>query len=324
MTSSSISVVIPTRNRPALLAETLTSVLNQTRLPDEIIIGDDSDDPQTTVPVVSRMMDLHRYPNVRHLTARAGTQAANVERLYASAVHRWICLLHDDDLLLPTAFEILLRAAEDYRTRTGVQPILVYGKQIVVDDDGRENPGATDGLNTFYHRGPTQREDLASNAMLAAIVQQAPNDAYLVDRAAAVATGYNRDPDIGQACDFAFPFRLSKLGPFCYVPQTVAFYRLTVHSVGRGQGLVFDDTALKCYQLLKRELPAPMLAQPLVQNVLRDKARIAVEQAGQAGLFRAAWRIFFSHEHLVSLPTPGFWLRALRLLRAAATRPFAR
>ena len=45
-----VSVIIPTHNRPELLQEALSSVLEQTVRPAEIIIVDDASDPPVSLP----------------------------------------------------------------------------------------------------------------------------------------------------------------------------------------------------------------------------------------------------------------------------------
>jgi len=56
-----ISVLIPTYNRPAFLRQALESVLNQTRLPDEIIIGDNSENNDENYALFQEFRQNHPF-----------------------------------------------------------------------------------------------------------------------------------------------------------------------------------------------------------------------------------------------------------------------
>ena len=104
----SISVVIPTRNRPGLLLErALPSALGQTYTNIEIIVVIDGPDPLTERALAtvhdSRLRVLALPENVGGSDARnAGVRASRGE---------WIAFLDDDDEWLPEKLEWQLRAA---------------------------------------------------------------------------------------------------------------------------------------------------------------------------------------------------------------------
>src|SRR5438067_1066624 len=129
-----ISVVIPTRNRPQLLRDALTSAAGQSLPPAEILIGDDSDDSIDNAGVIADVRTRSEDVSMIHLRERAGNQAANVQRLFESATCKWVCLLHDDDMLLPSALRLLSDAIVAFRSERGQEPVLAYGRQIVIDD----------------------------------------------------------------------------------------------------------------------------------------------------------------------------------------------
>lgn len=56
-----ISLIVSTYNRPDALELSLMSALRQTRLPDEIIVGDDGSGPETAA-VVERVAALAPVP----------------------------------------------------------------------------------------------------------------------------------------------------------------------------------------------------------------------------------------------------------------------
>lgn len=90
-----ISVVIPTFRRPALLTQTVKSVLCQTLAPREIIVVDDGGGEETACAMAAfgdrvRLMQQHN----------SGQQAAR-NRGVNEAKGRWIATLDDDDLYTP-------------------------------------------------------------------------------------------------------------------------------------------------------------------------------------------------------------------------------
>ena len=95
----SISVVIPTLDRRYTLPRTLDSVLNQTLLPDEIIVVDNGSTDGT-----SSMLKTN-YPDVicLHEAKRGVSAARNKGILFASGV--WTALLDSDDTWHPSKLE---------------------------------------------------------------------------------------------------------------------------------------------------------------------------------------------------------------------------
>jgi len=97
---STVSVVIPTQNRPALLDEALQSLVNQTMPPAEIIVVDDA-----STPAVDREALITKFgPTVRVLRndmARGLAYSRN-SGVEASSCD-YVTHLDDDDLLAPEA-----------------------------------------------------------------------------------------------------------------------------------------------------------------------------------------------------------------------------
>ncbi|WJQ07122.1 glycosyltransferase family 2 protein [Geobacillus stearothermophilus] len=103
----SVSVVIPTYNRPYPLAELLEALSRQTYKPFEVIIVNDGGVPVHDVVVLYPELDIRlidRRDNEGHVAARnAGVQAARGE---------FIMLCDDDDLVLPCHLERMVAALE--------------------------------------------------------------------------------------------------------------------------------------------------------------------------------------------------------------------
>lgn len=95
-----ISVVIPTHNRPALLQDALASVLSQTVPPAEVIIVDDASSPPAELPECHDGITMHL---LRHEQTRGGAAAKNTGARAARG--NLIAFLDDDDLWAPTYLE---------------------------------------------------------------------------------------------------------------------------------------------------------------------------------------------------------------------------
>lgn len=108
--SPTISVVIPTYNRAALLLRALESVFAQTRPPDEIIVVDDGSTDDTVLLTSQLPVTLIQQENRGVSAARnVGIQRARGD---------WIALLDSDDEWLPEKLEqqlARLRAKLDIR-----------------------------------------------------------------------------------------------------------------------------------------------------------------------------------------------------------------
>src|SRR5438105_2362909 len=88
-----VSVVVPTRNRPRLLACTLRSILAQVDVDLELIVVDDASSPPAIVPTDRRVR------LIRH-TTQLGVSAARNTGI-AAACGRWLAFCDDDDLWAP-------------------------------------------------------------------------------------------------------------------------------------------------------------------------------------------------------------------------------
>lgn len=102
-----VSAVIPTRNRPLLVVRAVSSVLDQTVSPLEVIVVIDGPD-ESTVEALDRIDDS-RLKTIMLPGSRgpAGARNVGIER----AQGRWIAFLDDDDEWLPRKLEVQLEMA---------------------------------------------------------------------------------------------------------------------------------------------------------------------------------------------------------------------
>jgi hypothetical protein len=94
----------------------------------------------------------------------------------------------------------------------------------------------------------------------------------MVRTEAALETLYHDDPDVGEACDADFGFRLSKLGDFFLVGKHTSAYRITEESVSsRGLRVLLG----RLYFIIQKLL-VPMDLKSLQQARLQELAPVAV------------------------------------------------
>ena len=92
-----VSVVVPTRNRRALLSTTLRSALRQERVDFEVIVVDEASNDDTAALLSA--LDDHRVRVLRHEVPRGLSSARNHGAEHARA--EWLAFLDDDDLWAP-------------------------------------------------------------------------------------------------------------------------------------------------------------------------------------------------------------------------------
>ena len=101
-----VSVVIATRNRRHLLAETIATVQEQTLGDWELIVVDDASTDDTILHLEG--LDDHRLTLLRQEVHGERSAARNVG--LAAARGEFVMFLDDDDLLRPSALADLVRA----------------------------------------------------------------------------------------------------------------------------------------------------------------------------------------------------------------------
>lgn len=121
-----VSIIIPTHNRADLLVRALDSALNQTRVPDEIIVVDDCSTDDT-----GELLQKYRPPvrAIRHKANRGVSAARNTG--IEQSTGDLICFLDSDDTLLPESIE--RRAAW---LETHAEDGIVYGYIERIDFEG--------------------------------------------------------------------------------------------------------------------------------------------------------------------------------------------
>ena len=137
----SISVVIPVKNRPALVARAVESCLAQTRPPDQIVVADDGSTDET--PSVLR--DLARRVPSLTLVERPASGGAAVARNDAAAAARgtYLAFLDSDDTWDATKLEKQAALAASHPEAPGIFCGVRYAYAERAPRDGIPPPRVT-------------------------------------------------------------------------------------------------------------------------------------------------------------------------------------
>ena len=304
-----ISICIPTYRRRALLAEAVDSCLAQTYSDFEIVIGDDSPDDDSE-RLIAEYERSHpgRFRYMRH-TPSLG-QNENVNDLFTRAQGGRLLLLHDDDLLLPTALAGMAQLWENLPTLDAA-----FGKQILIEHDGQPTANErTLSLNSAYYR-------VAANSgrqaipVVAGLSRMFPNDGYLVSSELARKIGYRSIAEVGHACDTDFGIRLcAAASDVWFLDEYTMQYRLTKESISK-----YSVVAPYTYKLLKA-LRVPSAAEPMLDAAKRNIAPNAVSDLAKMGEPGRAWTIFRSVDYPSHLRTSPKGLYHLLLILSSFLR----
>lgn len=279
-----ISVIVPTYNRPDFLLVAMKSIWEQTLLPDEIIIGDDStnDDterlvehlliPKSPVPIKY----FHHQPSLR--------QTMNVEFLLQKASCELLLLLHDDDALLPSCLELLIKPLVKYP-----EVAASYGMLYLMDNSGEIIEGDEKRINERFCR-TSDREGIVDGDW-AGTVQMFPSNGFLVRTEIARQVGYSDGGRAGDAVDFYFGFRLGKNRKFYFVNEFTSKYRWSINSVSASGSVNFISAALK---ILLEDLEKEKLENKDVQKRIRGLMNPSISEVIRGGDKKLALKWMFS------------------------------
>jgi glycosyltransferase involved in cell wall biosynthesis len=196
-----ISICIPAFNRPGLLRQALDSCLEQTYADYEIVIGDDSKN-DLSEQVVREYAAAHPGKIRYQRNSPSLGQAANVNDLFARARGERLVLLHDDDMLMPTALEHLAGCWTELPTLDAA-----FGKQYFTDSSGKTLIEESEKLNVKYYRIPANSGRQPVTA-IPGLLRMFPNDGYMVRTEVARHAGYRSREKVGEACDTDFGLRV--------------------------------------------------------------------------------------------------------------------
>lgn len=279
-----ISICIPTYQRPKLLKEALESCFAQQYEPIEIIIGDDSQDDTTEKLVRDIQSSWNGKLYYTQNTPSLG-QAGNVNMLFERANGERLVLLHDDDLLLPNALVDLARCWE-------IEPELTaaFGKQYFITMTGEILHSKSEEVNNFFSRA-AEIEGLHTSIIKSALLQQFPNNCYMILSSAARSIKYREKNEVGNACDYDFGIRLAlDFDKFYVLNKYTAKYRLTDVSITNSKNSQVNEYAYSMVNALK----LPESYQDVRRQVLKRLAPLALKVYALQGKKKEALSIYSS------------------------------
>jgi GT2 family glycosyltransferase len=205
------SLIIASRNRPQLLKDTVDSILNGNELPKELVIIDQSD---ALHPILAELKTT-RGCEIRYLrTQSVGLSRANNIGISA-ARYDLLIFTHDDVLVAPTWFEMIVKAALDAGPR-GV--VTGQVRPTTIQTSGGFVPSTKVDKTSAKYTGRLDKDVLYPLNM--AIHRAAFTEVGNFDERLGPGTPFpgSEDSDLG--------FRLLEAG-YCiyYIPEAVVYHR---------------------------------------------------------------------------------------------------
>jgi glycosyltransferase involved in cell wall biosynthesis len=255
LASPSLTVCIPTYQRPDMFRRALSSVVDAGPAlahDVEIIVGDNSPDVSESVyrDVISRWTGRQRY-----IANRPSLPAIeNFNHLMAQAAGQFVLLLHDDDYLLPGGLSRIL----DGIAESDGKQVLLFGVDVV-DRDGRVR----------RRQAFRRRQWLSPSAALTRLLGESSFvriPGIVVHRDAL--DGGPFDPNLANPTDFDLHIRLfARHGVMC-VPQVTAAY--TVHAEAATSTMFNPTTIESLMRIFERAVATGVLPQSRVRRLQVD------------------------------------------------------
>jgi glycosyltransferase involved in cell wall biosynthesis len=225
MNQASVTVCIPTRNRSALLASAIKSVLAQS-FPDLVLLVSDNASTDDTATIVQRIDDP-RLRYVRHDTDVGPT--ANFNACLQAADCEYVLLLCDDDVLHPQFLEAAVKALRSDQ-RVG----FAFTTWRRRSDDG------TIDDRVINESGLTQATTLPGPDYIGRAIRKqgsiAHTSSVLMRKTAIPPAGF--DQRDGFAMDVGLLLRIAAQWDVAFLPAPLVFVRLEPDSLtGRVVGL---------------------------------------------------------------------------------------
>lgn len=238
MKTASVSVIIPTYNRPAYLEQAVSSVLAQTVHPCEILIIDDGSAVEHRL-AIDRIGVRHPMIHLHRFSINRGRSAA---RNLGIAVARgeFLVFLDDDDLLHPRYLESSL---EYFKKGQAAEAVVCRGKSfgkkslwnplrlgVLIFECGGVD---SDHLRPFLPKSILDMTDLYSNPVTAIMLSPCPINSVLIRKDALNGITFS-DLSLGE--DTYFLLALAVQGcRFRRNPEILAFIRRHSQNTGNNR-----------------------------------------------------------------------------------------
>lgn len=256
-----VSVVIPAYAASQFITATLDTVAAQTYKDFELIVVDDGS-PDDTKPVVDAWLAKHGIPGacVRRPNGRiAAARNTGLER----AKGELIALLDHDDFWTPD--KLALTVAEfDAHPET-----VLVGHDLDVVQDGR--------LVRTERKGPAC-DDMYDRLLFEANAVSPTAATFRRDKALSIG-GFRAEPQFNTVEDYDFWMRLSRTGPFRFIPRALGAYNLIPGSAS--SKVEYHHSNLEA--LLRDHFAARLGPNPGLIGRLRARRRLSFVYRAAAG-----------------------------------------
>lgn len=256
MSSSLVTVAIPTYNGAAYLAETLSRVLAQTYSNIEVLVVDDVSKDETVAIVQQFAAKDNRIRLVQN-EVNLGL-VGNWNRCIDLARGEWIKFCFQDNHIEPCTITVMMEAA-----KTMQQSFVICHRTFLIADD------AVDWLKDYYRYQLIKLEDyfkedtVVNTQTVGDLVKKVglfenlfgEPSTYLFHKNLVKQYGYF-NKDLAQLCDYEFALRISSNEGFAFVAKSLATFRVHGGSESsRNQEqqkikLQYVDTLLMLHQFL--------------------------------------------------------------------------
>jgi glycosyltransferase involved in cell wall biosynthesis len=275
-----VSIVIPTRNRAALLPETVRSITEQTGIEWELIIVNDN----STDGTAAYLESLHdpRICGVPNGGRQGQSGACNYGLDQARG--EFVMFMDDDDLLRPKGLAKLVTALRQHDSA-----VAVVGARYDWFCDARG--GGRRDSHPFFRR----ERDMFADLLFGWSAVSAQN-IYRTEIARRVG-GFN--PEIYNVQDRDFWLRVAREGPVVLLPDVVMNYR--VHA-GQSKPPNVQQLRERVMRMAIRRLPRERR-----RRALRIQASSRLIQAGESALTDGRWTHATGLVVRASRVWPGMW-----------------
>lgn len=238
-----VSVCIPSHKRPAELKFCVESIYENKLRPIQIIISRDdvSEDVSTVLKSIKppEGIEIQVVQN-----AGPNGEGFNMANAVQHAKYDYIAFMHDDDFFLPNGIDALVSGFSESSTDA------VFGRQIIVDSTGSEDPTLTERTNEAFDRTEGFFGIQESN-LRSALRQQFPNNGFAVRHKVFEKIAYPTEDIYGRQVEFSFAVLLANnANGFMLIPDFVSAYRKTEGSKSRGGGGKFVKGGHLCLEYL--------------------------------------------------------------------------
>jgi glycosyltransferase involved in cell wall biosynthesis len=258
MAQPTLSITMPTRNRPELLERALRSVVGAVEPVAgqvEVAVSDGSDDDASGAVVRRVLADWPGgHPYVWNRPAL--TLVENMNRAVEISTGRWVMQLDDDDYLLPGAGAAMVDAI---RRAAPEENVLLFGVRIV-DGDGVAQREQTFRREEYLEPKEALRRLLRNSSFV--------REPTAVVRRAAMDQEGLFDTTVGDATDTDMWVRLfSRYGVRC-LPQVSCAY--TVHEAAATTGMWNPETMTAIGEIFDRAVAKGVLPERTIRRWQAD------------------------------------------------------